>query len=92
MTQGIPYRTRSYDLAPTNRARVTPTTEPDPRKRPVNRLVSAFRTLWQAIARRRAEEVPHALVEDVGLGGHATSRELRSEFTRHDALLHARFH
>lgn len=92
MTQGIQHRTRSFEFSPAYLARITPQARPVARRRSVGWFVEALRTLARAIVPHRQEEVPDALIEDVGLGTRARGHELRSELNRLDAQLHARIY
>ncbi|MGV8907579.1 MAG: hypothetical protein ACOH1Y_01225 [Propionicimonas sp.] len=92
MTQGIPYATSSYGTASGTRATAASTTQPVTTGRSAGWLVQALRGLARFIASRRRDDVPEALREDVGLGTRRTAAERRSEFTRLDAQLHARFY
>ena len=92
MTQGIPHSTRSYEFSPAYLAKITPKVRPRARKDSEGWFVAALSSLRRAIVRRRAEEVPGSLVEDVGLSGHTSAHKLRSAFNRLDAPLHARFY
>ncbi|MCC6497759.1 MAG: hypothetical protein IT193_16020 [Propionibacteriaceae bacterium] len=92
MTQGIQHRTRTYEFSPAYLARITPKARPQARKRSGGWLVDALRRLIRAVVHPRPDEVPGSLLEDVGLGARATSPELRAEFNRLDAHLHARFY
>jgi hypothetical protein len=92
MTQGIQQSTRSHEFSPAYLARITPRARPDARKRPEGWLVEALSDLCRVLIGRRADEVPEALLEDVGLGAATREVELRSEFNRLDAQLHARFY
>lgn len=92
MTQEIPYRTSSYNLAPSDRAKAASTARPEAPKRSGSWFVEALHNLARAIVARRFEDVPESLIDDVGLRTHATSRELHSGFNRLDAQLYARFY
>ncbi len=92
MTQGIQHRTRTFEFSPAYLARITPKVHPQARKRSEGWFVDALRRLIRAVVHPRPEEVPGSLLEDVGLGAGATSPDLRMEFNRLDAQLHARFY
>lgn len=92
MTQEIPYRTSSYNLAPSDRATRTSAAPPPGTERRDSWFVKALSDLCRVLIDRRFEDVPESLIDDVGLRTHATSRELRSGFNRLDAQLYARFY
>ena len=92
MTQGIQHSTRTHEFSPAYLARITPKVRPVARKRPDGWFVAALNQLFRVLIGRRGEHVPDTLIGDVGFGRHATAAELRSEFNRLDAQLHARIY
>ena len=92
MTQEIPYRTSSYGTPSHTRATAASATRPVATERPAGRFRRALRALVLSIALRREDQIPDALLEDVGLGTRRTAAERRSETNRLDAQLYARFY
>ena len=92
MTQGIQRRTHSFEFSPAYLAKITPHVRPALSKRPQGWFVEALRRLAHAIVPTRDNEIPDALIEDVGLGTHRTGAERRSQLNRLDAQLYARFY
>jgi len=92
MTQGIQHNTRIHEFSPAYLARITPKVRPKARKRQDGWFVKALSDVVGFLVPRRADEVPTSLLEDVGLGAGSPDTELRTEFNRLDAQLHARFY
>ncbi len=92
MTQEIPYRTRSSNSAPADRATRTSAVTPPGAERRDSWFAKALSDLCRVLIDRREDEIPDSLIDDLGLRGRAISRELRSEFNRLDAQVHARFY
>jgi hypothetical protein len=92
MTQGIQHSSRSHEFSPAYLARITPKARPVARKRHDGWFVEALTDLCRVLIGRRDERVPDALIDDVGFGAHTHAAELRSEFNRLDAQLHARIY
>ena len=92
MTQEIPYRTNSHGTPSDTRATAASATRPVTTQRTAGRFRLALRDLLRSIALRREDEIPDALIEDVGLGTRRTAAERRSELNRLDAQLFARFY
>ncbi len=99
MTQGIQRSTRPVEFSAAYLARITPKVGRVGRTRRDGRFVEALGKLGRVLVRPRVEELrveelPDSLSDDVGLGAHTHphAAELRSEFNRLDAQLHARFY
>ncbi len=92
MTQGIQHSTRTHEFSPAYLARITPKVRPVARKRKDGWFVEALNDVFRVLIGRRQEEVPDALIDDVGFGSHTQDAVLRSEFNRLDAQLHARIY
>jgi hypothetical protein len=92
MTQGIQHSTRIHEFSPAYLARITPKVQPLVGKRQDGWFVRALSDVIGLLVPRRADEVPTYLLEDVGLGAASPDTELRTEFNRLDAQLHARFY
>lgn len=92
MTQGIQRSSHPVEFSAAYLARITPNTPPVPRARHDGWFVEALSVICRVLIGRPVDEVPNALLEDVGLGHRVTAREFRSEFNRLDAQLHARFY
>ncbi len=92
MTQGIQHSTRIHEFSPAYLARITPKGRPNVRKRQDGWFVRTLSDMIDLLAPRRADEVPTSLLEDVGLGAASPATQLRTEFNRLDAQLHARFY
>jgi len=92
MTQGIHHSTRVHEFSPAYLARITPTVRPKVSTRKDGWLVRALSDVIGLLVPRRVDEVPASLLEDVGLGAASPDTELRTEFNRLDAQLHARFY
>lgn len=92
MTQGIHRNAHPAEFSAAYLARITPKTRPATRTRRDGWFIEAVTDLCRVLIGRRDERVPDTLIDDVGLGAHAHARELRSEFTRLDAQLHARIY
>jgi len=92
MTQGIQHSSRSHEFSPAYLARITPKARPKVRTRHDGWFVKAIGDVIRLLVPRRVDEVPTSLLEDVGLGAGSPTTELRTEFNRLDAQLHARFY
>ena len=94
MTQGIQRNTRPVEFSAAYLARITPKARSARSERRDGWFVAALRDLWRALIGRGGGELPSSVLEDVGLGthSHAHTAELRSEFNRLDAQLHARIY
>jgi hypothetical protein len=92
MTQGIQHSTRIHEFSPAYLARITPKVRPKVRKRKDGWFVRVLSDVIGLLVPRSADEVPPSLLEDVGLGAASPDTELRTEFNRLDAQLHARFY
>ncbi|HEY3546189.1 MAG TPA: hypothetical protein VGK17_08865 [Propionicimonas sp.] len=92
MTQGIQHSTRTHEFSPAYLARITPKVRPVARKRRDNWFVEALGDVFRVLIGRTKDEIPDSLVDDVGFGNHTPAAELRSEFNRLDAQLHARIY
>jgi hypothetical protein len=92
MTQGIQHSNGVHEFSPAYLARITPRVRPKVRKRQDGWFVQAMSDVIGLLLPRRVDEVPPSLLEDVGLGAASPDTELRTEFHRLDAQLHARFY
>jgi len=92
MTQGIQHSNRIHEFSPAYLARITPKVRPKVRKRQDGWFVQALSDMIGLLLPSRVDEVPPSLLEDVGLGSASPDMELRTEFNRLDAQLHARFY
>ncbi len=92
MTQGIQHSGRIHEFSPAYLAKITPKVRPKASKRQDGWFVTALSDVIALLLPRRADEVPPSLLEDVGLGAASPDTELRTEFNRLDAQLHARFY
>ena len=92
MTQGIQHSNRIHEFSPAYLARITPKVRPKLRKRQDGWFTQAISDVIGLLLPRRVDEVPPSLLEDVGLGSASPDTELRTEFNRLDAQLHARFY
>jgi len=92
MTQGIQHSNRIHEFSPAYLARITPKVRPKLRKRQVGWFTQAISDVIGLLLPRRVDEVPPSLLEDVGLGAASPDTELRTEFHRLDAQLHARLY
>jgi hypothetical protein len=92
MTQGIQHGARIHEFSPAYLARITPKVRPKVRQRQDGWFVTTLSDVIGLLVPRRVDEVPKSLLEDVGLGAASPDTELRTEFNRLDAQLHARFY
>jgi hypothetical protein len=92
MTQGIQHSNRIHEFSPAYLARITTKVRPKVRKRQDGWFVQALSDMIGLLLPSRVDEVPPSLLEDVGLGSASPDTELRTEFNRLDAQLHARFY
>lgn len=92
MTQGIQHSNRIHEFSSAYLARITPKVRPKVRKRQDGWFVQALSDMIGLLLPSRVDEVPPSLLEDVGLGSASPDTELRTEFNRLDAQLHARFY
>ncbi len=92
MTQGIQHSTGTHEFSAAYLARITPKVRPVATKREDGWFVNARNQLGRVLIGRRDDHVPDALIDDIGFGSHTRAAELRSEFNRLDAQLHARFY
>jgi hypothetical protein len=92
MTQGIQHSTRTHEFSPAYLARITPKVRPVTRERRDHWLVAALGDVFRLLIGPRVDELPDSLIDDVGLGNNTHAAELRSEFNRLDAQLHARIY
>ena len=92
MTQGIQHSNRIHGFSPAYLARITPKVRPKLRKRQDGWFTQAISDVIGLLLPRRVNEVPRSLLEDVGLGAASPDTELRTEFHRLDAQLHARLY
>ena len=92
MTQGIQHSNRIHEFSPAYLARITPKVRPKLRKRQDGWFTQAISDVIGLLLPRRVNEVPRSLLEDVGLGAASPDTELRTEFHRLDAQLHARLY
>jgi hypothetical protein len=92
MTQVIQHSNRIHEFSPAYLARITPKVRPKVRKRQDGWFVQALSDMIGLLLPSRVDEVPPSLLEDVGLGSASPDTELRTEFNRLDAQLHARFY
>jgi hypothetical protein len=92
MTQGIQHSNRIHEFSPAYLARIAPKVRPKVRKRHDGWFVQTLSDVIGFLLPRRVDEVPRSLLEDVGLGAASPDTELRTEFNRLDAQLHARLY
>lgn len=92
MTQGIPYGTTSYGIAPAARTARPPASSPVATGRPDRRLRWALRKLRELHLVQWLNRLPEALIDDAAPGPESSRAQLRSELNRLDARLSVRIY